>query len=251
MRTRYTTLSLLLTITLVLAACGGAAAPASPAAEAPAAASQAEAPAAALPTTESATEASPAAEPAAAETAATRTFAIIPEQTQASYSVDEEFLGQAINFVTAVGTTQSIDGQISFTVDGSSLQNVAGIFNVDIRTLTSDRPRRDSAIRDRWLESNRYPTATFNATGVSDLPADATLGQPVSFKLSGDMTIREVTNPFTWNVTASLDGNTLTGTAQSFFMMKDFGFDPPSIAGVLKVTDGVTLTVNFTAQETQ
>jgi hypothetical protein len=31
--------------------------------------------------------------------------------------------------------------------------------------------------------------------------------------------------------------------------MKDFGFDPPSIAGMLTVQDGVTITVNFTAKE--
>jgi hypothetical protein len=31
--------------------------------------------------------------------------------------------------------------------------------------------------------------------------------------------------------------------------MKDFGFDPPNVAGMLTVEDGVTVTINFTAKE--
>jgi uncharacterized surface protein with fasciclin (FAS1) repeats/polyisoprenoid-binding protein YceI len=221
-----------------------AAAEEAPAADAPAADASAA-------TTDTAAAEAPAAEAAAAEAPTVRTFAIDPAATEASYFVEEEFFGAAIPFVTAIGKTQTLDGQIAFAVDGATLTDVGGAVNVDLRTLTSDRPRRDSAIRDRWLESNRFPMATFNATGVSDLAADASLGQPVTFKLTGDMTIREVTNPFTWDVTATLDGGTLTGTATSFFLMKDFGFDPPEIATMLKVTDGVSVTVNFTAQEVQ
>lgn len=290
LRTRKLLFLPLLIVALVVAACGAAPAATAPAAEAPAAQAPAseeatEAPAAdasaavtesadstdpapaadasaattetesadaASATTDTAAEA-PAAEAPAVEpaTATVRTFAIDPAQTTASYFVEEEFLGQAISFVTTVGSTQAIDGQISFAVDGATLQDVAGTFNVDLRTLTSDRPRRDSAIRTQFLESNTYPIATFNATSVSDLPADAALGQEVSFKLNGDITIREITNPQTWDVTATLDGSTLSGTATGFLLMRDFGFEPPDIAGMLRVTDGVTMTVEFTAQEVQ
>jgi polyisoprenoid-binding protein YceI len=259
-------LTLLLLTALLVAACGGAAAPApaaeapaaeAPAAEAPAAEAPAEeaaaeeAPVAESPAEQAAAEEAPAAEEPATEGATTRTFAIAPDATTAQYAVEEEFFGQDLGFVTAIGRTQTIDGQIDFAVDGATLQDVNGTFNVDLRTLTSDRSRRDSLIRERWLESDRYPMATFTATGVSDLPADAALGQEVAFKLTGDMTIREVTNPWTWDITANLDGSTLTGTATSFFFMKDFGFDPPAIANILEVTDGVTVTVDFTAQEVQ
>jgi hypothetical protein len=52
-------------------------------------------------------------------------------------------------------------------------------------------------------------------------------------------------------MTANLDGETLSGSASTFLYMRDFGFEPPDIAGILRVTDGVTVTVNFTAQEVQ
>jgi polyisoprenoid-binding protein YceI len=63
------------------------------------------------------------------------------------------------------------------------------------------------------------------------------------------MTIRDVTRPVTFDTTARLEGNTLTGVATTHLFMRDFGFEPPSILGILQVTDGVTVTVNFTAEE--
>ncbi len=178
-----------------------------------------------------------------------RVFAIDPSRSDASYMVDEEFLGRAVSFVQAVGTTQSIQGQIGLQIDGASLAIGENEFTVDLTTLTSDQPRRDNAIRRDWLQSSTYPLATFKATGVTNLPADAALGKEVAFLLEGEMTIREITKPLAWNVTATLEDATLTGVAQTNLLMRDFGFEPPDIAGMLKVTDGVTVTVNFTAEE--
>ena len=120
---------------------------------------------------------------------------------------------------------------------------------MDLRTLISDSSRRDRRIRRQWLESNRYPIAEFIPTGIEDFPEDAAEGQDVSFKIVGDMTIREVTIPLTFDVTARLEGDIFTGTATTNLLMKDFGFDPPEVLGFLKVKDGVKVTVNFTATE--
>jgi polyisoprenoid-binding protein YceI len=186
---------------------------------------------------------------------AERLFALVPGRTEAQYAVEEEFFGQAVPFVTAIGRTSALDGTITLafpareaTASGD-VRIVSSAFTADISTLTSDSPRRDRAIRERWLESGRYPLATFVASGVQNMPADVALGEDASFQLTGDMTIRDVMQPLTWDVTARLDGQTLTGQATTFLMMRDFGFAPPDIAGILRVTDGVTVTVQFTAQE--
>ena len=150
-----------------------------------------------------------------------------------------------------VGTTSAIEGSVSLALGETSVAVQENEFTVDLRTLASDSPRRDNAIRGRFLQSDTYPWATFTATEVAELPADAALGAPVSFKLAGDMTIREITNPLTWDVTATLDGATLSGTAVTNLLMADYGFAAPDIAGMLRVTDGVTVTVNFVAQEIQ
>lgn len=193
----------------------------------------------------------PPAEEGTSAAAGTRTFQIVPEQSSMQYFVEEEFFGQAVPFVTAIGKTSALNGSVALQIEGNSVQIESGAFEADISTLTSDRPRRDQAIRDRWLQSSRYPIATFVAGEALNVPADAGYGQDIAFQVSGDMTIREVTNPLTWDMTASIDGDTLAGTATTFFYMKDYGFDPPDIAGILRVTDGVTVTVDFVAQEVQ
>lgn len=191
-------------------------------------------------------------EPEAAEASANlRAFQIVPEQSEATYQVQEEFFNRPVNIVNPIGRTQAIEGNFQLTLSGNQVQLADNQFKVDLRTLTSDEARRDNRIRDEWLESNTYPWAEFKATAIEDFPANAAEGQDVSFKVTGDMTIREITKPQSFAVTARLDGDTFTGTATSYVLMQDYGFEPPSILGVLEVTDGVTVTVNFTAAESQ
>ena len=178
-----------------------------------------------------------------------RTFRIVPEQSEASYQVEEEFFNRPVQFFSPIGVTQEINGEFQLTVTGNQVELGDNQFTVDLRTLTSNENRRDQRIREQWLESNRFPLAEFTATAIEDFPADAAEGQDVNFKLVGNMTIREITQPLTFDTTARLESNTFTGAAVTNLLMKDFGFDPPSILGVLTVTDGVTVTVKFTAEE--
>lgn len=191
-------------------------------------------------------------EPEAAEASASlRAFQIVPEQSEATYQVQEEFFNRPVNIVNPIGRTQAIEGDFQLTISGNQVQLADNQFKVDLRTLASDEARRDNRIRNEWLESNKYPWAEFKATTIEDFPANATEGQDVSFKVTGDMTIREITKPQTFAVTARLDGDTFTGTATGYVLMQDYGFEPPSILGMLEVTDGVTVTVNFTATESK
>lgn len=196
-----------------------------------------------------------AASQAPASDGSTRLFVIDPDASAVRYEVDEEFFGNAVTrlgkklgFFHAVGRTSAIQGQLE--VDpGPPPQVVAGQFTVDISTLESDDDRRDKKIREEFLESARFPLATFTITQVEGLPAQVQEGETVSFQMTGDMTIREVTKPVTWEVQATLQDGVLSGEARTLIFMKDFGFAAPDIAGWMKVTDGVTLVVEFTARE--
>jgi polyisoprenoid-binding protein YceI len=229
-----------------LAACGSstsqpAAAPtAAPAAVAPTA-GPADAPTAA------ASNAPTAAAAPSGTAGSARTFTIVPEQTEASYQVQEKFLNRDLPNM-ALGKTNAVTGELQVSLDGKPSGKVTKI-SVDLRTLTSDQSRRDSRIRTQWLESEKYPFAEFTSTDVQGIPDSYTEGQEVSFKLTGDMKIRDVTKPVTFDVKGKLEGDTITGSATSKILMKDFGFDPPNVAGMLTVEDGVTVTINFTAKE--
>jgi polyisoprenoid-binding protein YceI len=238
-----------------LAACGSstsqpAAAPtAAPAAAAPTAPAAADAPTAAAanaPTAQPADRATAAPAPSGAASG-TRTFTIVPEQSEASYEVQEQFLSRDLPN-QAIGKTNAVTGELQFSLDGKPSGKVTNI-TVDLSKLTSDESRRDNRIRQQWLESNKYPNAVFTSTDAQGLPETYTEGQDVNFKLTGDMTIRDVTKPVTFDVTGKLVGDTIAGSATTQILMKDFGIDPPSVAGMLTVKDGVTVTINFTAKE--
>ncbi|MBU6334429.1 MAG: YceI family protein [Chloroflexi bacterium] len=180
-------------------------------------------------------------------TAGYREFRIVPEQTTASYAVQEIFLRQNLPF-RAIGVTQEIEGSFRFTTDGQPTGEVTEI-TVNLASLTSDDPRRDNRIRNEWLESARFPIARFVSTGATGLPEQYTDGEQVQFDLVGDLTIRDVTRPVTFAVTGVLAGDTVTGTAVGTVAMSDFGFEPPSIGGFVEVEDTVEVTLEFTAVE--
>jgi polyisoprenoid-binding protein YceI len=147
----------------------------------------------------------------------------------------------------AVGRTRAIEGEFQI-LGGPTPQLQSNRFRVDLRTLTSDADRRDQLIREQWLESNTYPFAEFIATQADGLPQFYVEGQEVFFRLTGNMTIRNVTRPLTFDTQGVLNANTLSGSATTFLLMRDFGFEPPEILGAVRVDDGVNLTVRFVAQ---
>jgi polyisoprenoid-binding protein YceI len=65
----------------------------------------------------------------------------------------------------------------------------------------------------------------------------------------GDLTIREVTQPVIFDVSATLNGDTATGVATADLRMTDFGIEPPNFANTLTVADEFSVEVEFTARE--
>jgi polyisoprenoid-binding protein YceI len=185
-----------------------------------------------------------------------RTFVIVPEQSKASYLADEEFFADALakygiaaGEADVVGTTQAITGQIQLNLDDLEAALGENFFSVQLNTLTTERSLRDDWIRENGPRFNDYPEAIFRATAIEGAPATYNDGDEVSFKLIGDLTIREITQQVTFDVTAQLTGDTLTGVASTRLLMSDFGIDPPNFANTLTVNDEFGIQVEFTAKE--
>jgi polyisoprenoid-binding protein YceI len=185
-----------------------------------------------------------------------RTFIIVPDQTQASYIVEEEFFGGSLDrlgiepgLVDTIGRTQEVSGQMVLDFNNLAQPVVSSEFSVDLQSLTSDQPRRDNRIREANLESNRFPLATFTISSIENGPASYAEGEEVTFQAIGEITIREITRPATFDVTAKLAGNTITGIAQAPLKMTDFGFDPPNFANLFSVEDEFIAEVEFSFQE--
>ena len=118
-------------------------------------------------------------------------------------------------------------------------------FTVDVSTLQSDESRRDNYIKRSTLQISEYPIATFVPSAVTGLPSPLPTSGEVKFQLSGDMTVHGVSHPMTWSVTATIDGNNLSGNATTPFKFDDFGMTPPKAGPVLSVTDNGMLEVAF------
>lgn len=184
--------------------------------------------------------------PAGAAPAAQR-FAIVPAESQVTYRVNETFVREGNRLNTAVGTTNAVKGEI--VVDRAAPRNSRiGPVTVDISTFRSDSTRRDRAIRERWLESSRYPIAEFRAAELEGLPAAVREGEEVRLRVAGQLKIRDVTRTVAFDVTLTLEGTTLRGEARTAIRMTDFGFEPPSILGILRAENEVRLEFRFTAR---
>jgi polyisoprenoid-binding protein YceI len=185
-----------------------------------------------------------------------RRFSIVADESKASYIVDEEFFGGALDkygiaagMANTVGSTNAIEGQLELDLSDTSSALGTNKFTVDLSTLASDQSLRDQWLRRNGPNFNQYPTASFTASSIESAPSSYTDGELVSFKMSGDMTIRETTNPVTFDVSATLTGDTLTGTAIARLLMTDFGIDPPNFANTLTVADEFEVRVDFTAKD--
>jgi polyisoprenoid-binding protein YceI len=184
------------------------------------------------------------------------TYVIVPAESKASYLVDEEFFDGAFakygikaGLVDVVGSTQEIEGEFQINLDNLASPLGPNRFAVNLATLTTDQDRRDNWIRENGPQFNKFPLAEFIATAVEGSPESYTQGDEVQFKLSGDLTIREVTQPVTFDVTAKLQGDTITGVLTTRLLMSDFGIDPPNFANTLTVQDEFGIEVSFTARE--
>jgi len=185
-----------------------------------------------------------------------RRFVVVPAESSASYIVNEEFFAGAlakyginVGFNEVTGSTNEIAGELQLNVADPQNALVRGEFTVNLPSLTTDQNQRDSWIRDNALQSNQFPVAQFVATAIQNAPASYTDGSAVNFDLVGDLTVREITLPVTFAVTATLTADTITGVATAPMQLTNFGFDPPSFANTLTVDNDFLLRIDLTAKE--
>ena len=91
------------------------------------------------------------------------------------------------------------------------------------------------------LDAARYPTVAFESTAVS---VASRAGAAVNLTVSGQLTIRAVTQPVTVPVHVTLTADALTATGAFVVKQTAYGITPISVAGVVVVKDA--LNIGFT-----
>lgn len=182
-----------------------------------------------------------------------RTFIIVSEESSASYIVQEEFFAGAlakyginVGNYEIVGTTPGVSGEMTLDLANATIGD--NRFVVDLTGLQTDQNRRDNWVQNEDPNFSSFPKAVFVATAIENAPADYAEGTEASFQLVGDLTVRDVTTPVTFNVTATLNGDTITGSGVADVSFSQFGMEAPNFANTLTVAEDFQIRVDFTAR---
>lgn len=176
-----------------------------------------------------------------------RLFAIVPEESEVRFGLNEELRGQPTR---VIGRTDQIAGQIRVDFDNPAASEV-GTIRINARTLVTDQEMRNRAIRSQILQSSQdaFEFSEFVPTSLEGMPDSVTLGEPFTFTLVGDLTVRDITNPVTWEVTVTpVSEDELTGLATAQVMRSDYNLIIPSVPSVANVSEEVDLEIEFTAR---
>lgn len=158
------------------------------------------------------------------------TWALSPDSV-AGYRVVEDFASGLSDF-EAVGRTSMIEG--SLTIAGT--QVTAAEFSVDIASMESDDSRRDNQFRGPIMNSTEFPTADFVLTSpieLGDIPAE---GETITADASGELTLRGVTNPVSFPLSARLVDGEIETLGSIDVVFADYGIANPS-NNVISVRD--------------
>lgn len=259
MSKRFTSMFASLLILISLSACGLLRAPEEASApieaiplELATATTQPTEPAAAPTSTSAVAEPSPTTAAATAEPTPTtsslpeglRLFAISQAESEVRFELDEDLRG---NRITVIGTTDQVAGELALNFDDLS-QTQVGVLQINARALLTDNDFRNRAIQNEILDTGQYEFITFTPTGVSGLPVSAAVGAEITFSIAGDLTIRNITKPVVFDVTATaVSDSKITGTASAVVLRADFDLNIPSVPNVANVEEEVELYIVFTA----
>ncbi|MEZ4517785.1 MAG: YceI family protein [Chloroflexota bacterium] len=134
-------------------------------------------------------------------------------------------------------------------LDPSDLsQTQVGELQINARTLFTDNNFRNRAIQNEILDTGGFEFITFTPTSVDGLPASASVGDTVQFTITGDLTIRDITQPATFTVEATLvSEDQVVGTASAVVTRSDYDLIIPQVPNVANVEEEVELYIDFTA----
>jgi polyisoprenoid-binding protein YceI len=137
----------------------------------------------------------------------------------------------------AVGRSSAVTGTME--VAGDTVEDVR--IEADLTRLTSDETRRDNAIRQRGLESERYPTATLELAEPIKLASTPAQGDEVRGQGTGRLTVHGVTREVDLDLRGRWSGSTIQVVGQLPVRMSDYQIEAPRFGPVVSIEDSAAV----------
>jgi len=185
--------------------------------------------------------------------AATRTYHVDPARSRATIHV-----GKAGAFSFIAGHSHEVggpieDGSVEIDVENPSRSHVKLVIAASALKVSAagepegDPPKVQEAMdSEKVLDVARHQRITYESTGVT---LKSRQGNVLEAVVSGQLTIRDVTQPVTASVRAELRDGALTASGHFTIKQTAFGIKPISVGGVVAVKD--TLEIDFVVAATQ
>ncbi len=165
---------------------------------------------------------------------------VIGEGSEATFTVNEKLARLELPN-DAVMRTGDLSGNVY--LDGQT-----SVIEINLHSLTSDQSRRDGYVRDRMFPNN--PVATFTVPDLGPLPEPIAVGESITRQVEGQLSIRGITKPVTFEVEARLDPEALFILGRTSFTWDELEIPPPNIPGRIQVKDEVSVEVLLSAVPT-
>lgn len=160
-------------------------------------------------------------------------YVVIPNQSRVSI-----FVRSTLHDFDTVA--ERFDGQINIPPSNDS-RLIRIRLNFPTASLVTGNSLRDSVLRDKTLEVEKYPRATFVSQAVEPLGESK---DGVKYKITGTFSIHGQTHKITVPVLVKREEDTLSAKATFPLLLSDYKLSPPSLL-FMRTEDRVDVTVRF------
>jgi len=169
-------------------------------------------------------------------------YELVPGESGVRFTLDELLRGQP---KTVLGVTGLVSGQLALNLDDLAATQV-GVIQANARSFYTDDIFRDEALHTFIIDSLAFPVVAFAPTSIDGLSGQIGMGETAVFTITGDLTIRDITQEVTFAVTAvPISPTRLEGRASSTINRADFDLIIPEVAKVANVDEAVLIEIDF------
>lgn len=140
------------------------------------------------------------------------------------------------------GEIHDVRGEVTVDVEDGKLSTgpgTTGYIEADVDLLKSGNKLEDMALR-KQVEAKKYPVVRYEVRSVE--------GGPEQYKVLGAFTFHGVTQEFTEDVTARLEGDTLHVNTEHTFDITQFGVQPFKVL-TMKIFPEVRLVLRLVGKQ--